>query len=105
MKGVVLILTILFSLVVTSSLEAGIKGIKICGLMPNVEVLVKLSDGTLVKNVVTDNNGNVLIKELHGEQWVFESTYPNRKRFRFEITTTTPVVKSGILQVGCVKLL
>lgn len=95
-----LLIMILFGLAVVSPTEAGMKGIKICGLAPNVNILVKLSDDTLVRKAVTDNKGNVFIKELHGEHWIFESTSANRKPFRLEITKTTSV-SSRIILIDC----
>lgn len=105
MKKMALLITFLFGLMVTSSAIAGMKGIKICGLAPHVDVLVKLSDNTVVRKVVTDENGIVLIKELYGEHWVIESTSANRKPFHFKASEVPITPKSGILSVGCVKLL
>lgn len=95
-----LLITLLFGLLATSPTEAGMKGIKICRLAPNVNVLVKLSDNTLVRKVVTDNKGNVFIRELHGDHWIFESISANRKPFRLEITKTTSV-SSRIILINC----
>ena len=98
---------VLFSLLmVSSSAEAYKEWVKICGLMPNVEVLVKLSDDTVIRKAVTNKNGDVLIEKLHGEYFIFESTSADGKPFRFEviISPESGITKSGVLQIDCYKL-
>lgn len=95
-----LLIAFLFGLAVAGPTEARMKGIKICELAPHTEVVVKLSDNTVVRKVVADKKGIALIKELHGEHWIFESISANGKRFYLEITKRTP----GILLIDCYKL-
>ena len=106
-ENAVLLTTLILGLIAVSPEEAQVTGIRICQLMPNTEVRVKLSDDTLVRRALTDMNGNIFIKNLHGKSWVIESTSVGRKQFRFEAKELEKVKinpKSGILSVGCVKL-
>ncbi|MBI2639804.1 MAG: hypothetical protein HYW90_02840 [Candidatus Sungbacteria bacterium] len=91
----------LFFLVMGGHAWAYVQGVKICELAPNAKVLVELSDGTVVREAITDANGVVLFKELHGNSFIIESVSKDGKRFHFEVVTPP---KIGTLSVDCYKL-
>lgn len=103
MKKTFLLIALIFGLAVNFAEATEGKSVRICGLMPNSEVLVKIHDDTIIRKAATDKGGNILIEKLHGNFFIFESTSANGKRFYFEVILTNND-KSGTLLVDCVKL-